>query len=782
MDIFSLFKDYNAGDILWLGDWGLAWVLALLGMGVVVVGLSAYDLAPLPARRRWTLVALRALVYGLAVLMLLEPALDLKNVSRVKNHIAVVVDTSQSMQLRAQADDETTRMERAQALLPELGALIEQKREEHEFSFFSVSEGLEPLSRQSLQGDQAAGRASNLGQALSGLQKQFEGRELGGVVLISDGIDSGAMGRRTRRGEPLDETSRALARALDAPINTMSVARATGLKDLAIARILHEDFAFVHNKLSIEVELQVTGMDAMSFPVTLWREGEALQTRQVTLQPDQTRYEVKFEFVPKRLGKEIYAVTLPEFEGEALHENNRGYFLLRVIRDKIRALQVVGRPSWDERFLRRFLKRNPNVDLVSFFILRTNQSLNDVPTEEMSLIPFPTKELFNEELGSFDLVIFQNFNFGPYDMRQYLPNIAKFVKEGGGFAMIGGDLSFESGGYAGTPIEEILPVALPQGSGPQLINEQAFRPQLTEAGHRHPITQLAFDPATNARIWSQLPEQQGTNMVLGARDWGTVLARHPTLKTSAQGMPVLTIGEVKKGRVMALTTDATWRWGFEHLGSGGTPREYQLFWNNAIRWLIKDPELKLVKLELADDTHAPGASVPISVRVSRPDYTPDANRSGELLITRRGLAGLGSEVQSEAQVMEPMAFKTGANGVAHIEFMPVQPGAYELTARIPVEQGAALEDQTTLLIIDHVQEWRDIIPREELLEALAEQTQGAAQQLPGASLSSLRLKTPRAVKINRRKVIHLWDSALAFLAILLLLAAEWTLRRRWGRL
>jgi len=789
MDL-EIFEQYNSGDILWLGDWGLLWIVALLVLGLFVVGLSAYDLKPLKPARRWTLVVLRALVYLLAVAMLLEPALDLKNVSRVKNHIAVLVDTSRSMQLKTsestaplgQNDKEQTRHELVREFLPEFAELAEREKETHEFTFFSFGETLAPSSRQALEkSTEADGRASDMTQALLGIKKYYEGKEIGGVVVLSDGIDSGAIGRRTKRGEELDVTSQALLAELDAPINTVAAARAKGLKDVAISRILHEDFAFVHNKLSVQVELQVVGMQETSFPVTLRREGEVLQTRQVSIEEGKTRYLVDFEFVPERIGKEIYAVSVPVFEGEALDRNNRGYFLLKVIRDKVRALQVVGRPSWDERLLRRLLKRNPNVDLISFFILRTNQSLSNVDQDEMSLIPFPTQELFEQELGSFDLVIFQNFDFGPYNMRKYLPEIEQFVRDGGGFVMVGGDLSFASGGYARTPIEGILPVELPPGSGDAIVDLKDFRPELTEAGKRHPITQLAFDPATNAKLWGELPAQKGTNIVLDEKPWATVLARHESLTYNGKKMPVITIGEVDEGRVMALTTDSTWRWGFEYLGKGGTPREYQLFWNNAIRWLIKDPELKLVKLELAEDTHTPGDIIPLTVRVAKPDYTPAENVSGELEITWRSLEGLSTDAEETREAIPAIAFKTGASGVANLEFVPSKPGAYELRARVKTGDGE-LEDQSTMLVVDDVREWRDIIPRDALLEAISQLTDGEHMSLPDASTGDLVFAEPRAVKINRRKVIHLWDTALTFVLILLLLGAEWALRRRWGRL
>jgi uncharacterized membrane protein len=777
------FAGYNAGDILWLGSFGPGWIALLALLGAAVCGLSLYDLQPLRPARRWTLIALRGAVYLLAVLMLLEPAVDLKNISKVKNQIAVLVDTSRSMSLKV-ADGEVTRYAQVKAALAGFAPLAERTREDHTFTFYAFDTQLRPTSVEALAAPDAAadGVSTELGAALQDLAERYEGQELGGIVILSDGIDLGPLGRRVKRGEPLDEGTIAQLKRLKAPIHTIAAARADGLKDLAVARVVRDDFAFVHNKVSVDVELQALGLPPQSIPVELRRDGEVLQRKIVELTAEKTSYSVTFELVPRRIGKEIYTVSAPVFEDEALAENNVQHFLLRVLRDKVRVLHVVGRPSWDERFLRQLLKRNPNVDLVSFFILRTNQSIQKVPTEELSLIPFPTEELFEQELGSFDLIVFQNFNFGPYNMRQYLGNIAKFVRDGGGFVMVGGDLSFASGGYAGTPIEEILPVELPGGTSQGLVNEDTFSPQLTEAGLRHPMTQLAFDPASNRELWSKLPQLHGTNLVGAARKGATVLATHPTLKVRGQPMPTLAIQEVGQGRSMALTSDSLWRWAIQRVGQGGTPREYQLFWSNAIRWLIKDPELKLVQIELAENTWTPGAAVKVGVRVAKPDYSPAADAEGILRVSWRPLADLTRDGGApSAPVVKTQTFKTDATGLATIE-LPVQDtGVWELHAEVQTEAGS-FSDADTLLVTPDVSEWRDILPRDELLDAIAQVTGGSAQVLPSASVEDLRFEPPRAVQINRRRVIQLWDSAALFLLVLALLGVEWSLRRRWGRL
>ncbi|MFW5968313.1 MAG: glutamine amidotransferase, partial [Persicimonas sp.] len=618
--MFDLSK-YNAGDLLWLGDWSAGWIALLAVVGAIVIAISAYDLRNLSPARRWLLVGLRSVVYGLAVLVLLEPALDLKHVSKVRSDVAVLVDQSRSMSLKADKETDKTRAERSREALDELEPLFERKSEDHNFHFFHFGDSLESTSGKAAGKGEPDADASDLSGALEEVGDEIDRDNLGGIVLLSDGIATGAIGRRVARGEELDEATRQQLQSLDAPINTRAAASSEGLRDVAITDVLHDDFAFVHNKVSVDVRLQVIGMDKRTIPVQLRRDGELLQTRQISVDPDKTTYEVTFEFVPEQIGKEVYSVSTPEFSGEVLDENNIDHFLLNVIRDKIRVLQVVGEPNWDERFLRRHLKQNPNYDLVSFFILRTDSDVQQVPNDELSLIPFPTRELFEEELGSFDLVIFQNFAFGPYQMHQYLPHIADFVRDGGGFAMIGGEQSFGTGGYGGTPIEEILPVNLPQmGDSSDALDTREFNPELTEAGQTHPITQLAFDPDKNREIWADLPQMQGSNLVY-PKSGATTLATHPDIEQGGEKMPMIAVDDIEEGRSMALAGDSSWRWKFRHVGEGGSSRRYEHFWNRAIRWLIRDPELKLINVDVADDIAPPGDDQEVTITISEPDYT-----------------------------------------------------------------------------------------------------------------------------------------------------------------
>src|SRR5262249_55473415 len=237
------------------------------------------------------------------------------------------------------------------------------------------------------------GDATKLREALTALRQRYAGRDLGGVVVISDGVDNGRFAEaRTQKG-PLDVEAVEVLRGPGAPVHTVWVGR-PGLHDMAVSAVLADDFAFVRTAVKVEAIVRAHGYAGQTVTVTLKRDGETVKSKPVSFNSDAGEWRIPFEFTPDRVGKYVYEISTPVLPGEALASNNARSFVLKVIRDKIRVLQVCGRPSWDERFLRSMLKRDPNVDLISFFILRTPTDLQMAPQSELSLIQFPTRELF----------------------------------------------------------------------------------------------------------------------------------------------------------------------------------------------------------------------------------------------------------------------------------------------------------------------------------------------------------------------------------------------------
>ncbi|RMG16415.1 MAG: hypothetical protein D6729_10885 [Deltaproteobacteria bacterium] len=757
-------------------DWTLTllsplpgWAIVLIGLALVSALLSAWHGLRKEGRpwRRRLLLALRAGAVLVAAVLLLEPAVQLLQVRRVKNRIAVLLDTSASMMLPA-GSGRATRLDLARSLLAGDTEYFRRLADRFVFEFATFDASVYPTDLAHLARiESASGKRTALWPALRWAASgsgPAGGRRLAGVLLLTDGADNDALASGLS-----PEVAEALS-ALGAPVHSFVAGDRDALKDVAVVRVLAEDFAFVRSAIEVEAVLYARGFGTQDLPITLRREGRVLSTKTVRLREgEETR--VRFRFTPDTTGKFIYTIEAPTLAGEAVTTNNARSFVLKVIRDRIRVLQVVGRPSWDERFLRGLLKKDPNVDLISFFILRTPQDSTTVPQNDLSLIPFPTHELFTQELKTFDLVIFQNFDYLPYNMAQYLGNIRRYVEDGGAFVMVGGERAFSEGRYQGTYIEDILPVRLlPQGLG--TIDESPFAPRLTPEGRRHPVT------AGAQAALGGMPELHGINLVAAVKPEAQVLLEHPFLKTAGRNAPVVAAWEVGRGRVIAVMTDSTWFWSFPAAGLGGDRRFYDRFWTGAMRWLIRDPDLTNVHLRPLKDAFEPGEPIAVEVVVRDKEYGPA--KGAKVVLEAYGPDG--HRVAHETG-------HAGEDGVATFDLGPWEAGAFKLVAEAVAEGSDPQAPDTRLgreegavLVRASSVEWVDPAPRPELLRAIADASGGSVHALPRTTFPDLDFVDPEVVEVGRKKNVDLWDRW-AWMALLLgLLGTEWALRRRWGHL
>ncbi|GAC1342557.1 MAG: hypothetical protein NVSMB23_15400 [Myxococcales bacterium] len=738
------------------------WALALAALALAgAVALSARGLRGEPSRgRRGVLLTLRTLAAVLLFALLLEPGLELRAESRVRARVALLIDTSRSMRFPARADGGGSRIEETLRWLRAKSTDLQELAGRFQVDVYGFDKELSPQDPQKLaaaldakgpgQGvAQAAAQLANgpatdlLGALGAASQAGTAGRPLAGVVVASDGADN------VELSQGLTASAREALGKLGAPVFALP-AGAGAAKDLAVERVAVDDFAFVRNQATVEVTLTARGFPSTDVPVTLKREGQLLAQASVRLGGDVTRAQVKLTFVPDHTGKFAFTVAAPVYEGEALAQNNARSFVLKVIRDRVRVLLVVGRPSWDVRFLRQLLKKDANVDLISFFILRTPGDDPHSSQEELSLIPFPTAEIFQEQLKSFDLVVFQDFGNRPwYRLAQYLEGVAAYVREGGAFAMIGGEQTFSAGEYGGTPIEDILPVALlPQGA--PAVDEAQVQPQLTEAGKRHPITELLPGAAANQALWGKLPLLPGVNLVGPPRPNAQTLLAGPDQK------PVLVIGEAGQGRTLALLSDSSWQWSFLAAGQELGPRAYETFWHNAIRWLVRDPALTPMRLAAERPSFEPGVPASLDAQVRGSDY---------------GAAG-GSQLS--------LSIVSGADGSARLALPPLSPGAYKVvaSARAPNGQPIGVAEEA-FTVAPAGPEELEAAPRPDLLAAVAQATSGRLIG-PDDRLASLPWRDPERVEVGQRTSRPLWDKWAVLALLCCIVGAEWTLRRRWG--
>ena len=581
---------------------------------------------------------------------------------------------------------------------------------------------------------------------------------------------------------------------LGVPITTVSVG-APHIRDLSVAEVKAGEFAFVENVAEFEATIVGHGMAGTAATVELRRNGKTVATRPFRVGTDGVPTNVRFEVAPDRVGQFVYEIVVPPQKGEATEANNTRAFVVKVLRDKVRVLHVAGRPDWDVRALRTLLRRDPNVELLSYYILR---GLDDISREDttapLSLIPFPTDELFEEQLGSFDLVVLHNFDSQKHHVEQYLDNIAQYVEEGGALVLIGGDLAFYDLAYGLPQLASLLPIDSRTKSP---LEHDPYRPSLTDAGRRHPITAWL---AAADEGWAQLPALENHNPLSpnprGEAISAISLLTHPE-DTDARGRPrpILAVAEPGQGRTMVLATGSTWKLGFAPdlpLIDGARP--YDLLWLGAVRWLLRDDTSGRLTLETDKPRYRVGEPVALQAKTWSASYAPEANVNVDWSLRPLSPPKDGEPPPAVAEGK----WQTDGLGRAGetLEDLPV--GAYVGTAKRELgDEQTRAEDQDGLG--QHAVQRVFIVepPGRELAQVDADpgiaRLDRLAKATGGESLSALgEDELPRRIplaeptvqrdglRVDARRDMPLWNGWIALLLLIATFGGEWLLRRRQG--
>lgn len=278
----------------------------------------------------------------------------------------------------------------------------------------------------------------------------------------------------------------------------------------------------------------------------------------------------------KHPSKNIFSLSVESVDDEITKANNKAAVIVNGVRDRLKVLLVSGIPHSGERTWRDLLTSDPGVDLVHFTILREPRKFDYTPKNELSLIAFPFRELFEVKLYDFDLIIFDRYRVNNILPERYFRNIARYVREGGAFLEASGPAFSGSRSIYDTPLRDILP-AKPTGQ----VLEQRYTPSISKLGHSHPVTR--------SLVWK--------NQVVTPTDtehWGSWLRyidiiphRGDTLMHSLHEKPLLVLDRVDQGRVAQLSSDHIWLWSRGY--DGGGPHAELL--RRIVHWLMKEPEL-----------------------------------------------------------------------------------------------------------------------------------------------------------------------------------------------
>lgn len=675
-------------------------------------------------------------------LLLLRPVRVTAEVSLVGARVVVLVDRSRRLLL---PDRDTTRDARARQAARAVSRGLSGAR----ITLLGFGEAAPtPFSP-----DDAAvpsAEDSDLSMAL-GVLARGSGERPDAVVVVSDG-------RLTRPG-PDAETAelKRLASELRVPIHTVNVASETP-PDAAIRRIRASGSAVAHQPLALRLEIQCSGgLRCGDVPVTvreLRRNAEAaVLASGVAKLEGKTQATLELSITIDRAGSRVVEIGIQSPKGDRIPDNDRRILTFNVARQRIRILHVAGRPTYDVRSLRMWLKSDESVDLVAFFILRTNSDDPLTPDEsELALIPFPVDELFTEHLPSFDAVILQDIDAVEYRLSQHLPALERYVRSGGGLVMVGGPSAFAGGGYAGSPLERVLPVEIGDAKHP--FDLAGFVPRYTEAGRAAPVLQPLRE-----LVSEDLPMLVGSNTVGRARDGAIVLWEHPDRRSGDAPMPLLALGDAGDGRTIALAVDGTHELAFSRFAERTAGRAYGALWDGLIGWLMRQPRYEAARIEALGPCVAGERA---RVRLTRlPFAEGDANIEVRRLGTRQSAPVL---TRREA---------VPSSGVLDLDLGKLQPGGYVAQVRM----GAAPPTRFDFACERGGQAWADTRPDPEGLARIAEAAGG--ESVSAADAARLPLPPPTEIAAERHvsPLVPPWLWALLSATAL---GWHWIERRRAG--
>jgi hypothetical protein len=310
-------------------------------------------------------------------------------------------------------------------------------------------------------------------------------------------------------------------------------------------------------------------------------------------------------------GQNVVQFSVPEAPGELTDRNNAAVVQINGIRDRLSVLLVSGEPHPGQRTWRNLLKSDPSVDLVHFTILRPPDRQDGVPVTELSLIAFPTRELFMESIDDFDLIIFDRYQRRGILPMSYFENIRRYVMDGGALLVAAGPDYASASSLYRTPLSDILP-----GRPTARVIEAPFLPEISELGQRHPVT-AGLDETTGPRAEGEAPWGRWMRQIeVSAQSGDTVM-------TGNDGVPLLMLDRMGEGRVALLASDHAWLWdrGYE----GGGPQLEML--RRLAHWMMGEPDLE----EEALRANADGQTIEVTrrtlgegtgtLRVTAPDGT-----------------------------------------------------------------------------------------------------------------------------------------------------------------
>ncbi len=727
------------------------WALLPVVLAAALVAWQAYRrFNTLPARRH-TLTGIRFVTLLVLVLVLMRPVARSTDFDARDAVVPILVDTSRSMGI--EDADGATRIARARELVSrELMPALDGRFQTELLAF---GESLAPAALDALG---SAARRSDLAGALAAVRERYRGRPVAGIVLISDGGDTGGAAERSS-GEPV------------APVYPFGVGSENIGFDREVLSVTAAEAVLDESRVDLAVSAVSHGAGKETIELRLLENGRPIEVRRVATSAAGGPVREIFHVAPANGAATVYTVEIPAASGELVPENNMRSVLVQPPGRQRRVLLVEGAPGFEHSFLKRALAGDRGLELDSVvrkgvneqgadtFYIQAARSRSDALTTGFPATP--------QSLFIYDAIVFGNVAGSQLTTAQ-LEMARDFVARRGGGLLVLGAQSFLNKGLVGTAIEDALPVTLNQRADTPVpaASRAAHRVAVTEAGLLHPIMQIAASAEETRKRWDGLPALAAAAGSGAVRPGGTVLAT--TTGAGSVSRALVAVQRYGEGRSMVFTGEASWRW---RMMLPSTDRAYETFWRQAVRWLAigaTDP----VAIFPAPAT-ATGDEV--SLRAAVRDQTFQPLTDAEVEFRVYGPDGKLQRLDGALENIDPEA-----NDAAFAaKFRPDQAGIYKVTAHARRGGGDAGTSSASFLVGGADVEMTDPRLNTPLLARVASASGGQvfASGQTAELLEALRANAPSAALAVRQ---DLWHNAWSLLVILSLLAGEWLLRRRWG--
>ena len=698
---------------------------------------------------RAVLTAIRIAALAVLAFCLLRPVLVLSSVVPQENFLGVLVDDSRSMQIADR--DETPRYEfvRQQLGAPdsELRAALADRFALRFFRFAGETDRMTAPDELTFRGTR-----THLGRALERAHDELSGVPLSGLVVVSDGADNLEGG--------LGETLLPL-QAAGVPVFTVGLGREEFERDIQLSRVATPRRVLRGAALAVELVVTHRGYRGETVAVQIEDEGRIVATEDVELPADGEPQTVRMRFTAAEAGPRLFSFRVAPQPGEMVTQNNLRQALIVVEDRSKRILYFEGEPRWEVKFLLRGVADDENLHVTLLQRTAENKFFRlgvEGPDELPGGFPTTRADLFKYSgliLGSIEA----NY-FTPDQLRM----IADFVnRRGGGLLMLGSHRSFSQGGYAGTPVADVLPVVLdPLAPDAEESFFSEVRVATTRAGASHAATQIAETEEASVERWDTLPPVTVVNPITEPKPGATVL-----LTAQPDDLVVLAFQRYGAGKALALPIQDSWMWQM-HADIPVEDMTHETFWRRLLRWVV-DGVPDQVVARVPQDRVEPDETVTVLADVVDPGFE-ELNNSTVLAIVTDP-AGNITERRMEWTAEQDGEYRT--------TFAAADEGFYEVRVEASTDGELLGEDAAYVQVAPSDSEFYDSTMRAPLLQRVAEETGGRfyTADTAAALADDIQYAGSGVTVVEER---DLWDMPALLLLLVTLVLGEWGYRRFRG--